>query len=320
MPSIWVGGLVPHQQYPKPFGPFNALHALLTHEQYETWLSWDNVVDAVVPREGSGPPLSANRAVKDFRFCEMIGDVRARLDRVTAGGPPVFTWGLAQDVHISAITREGGQPVDNVSYPGFDAAHASRLKRLDGCFGSFIDDLKSRGLYDDSVVILTSDHGDSLGEEGRWGHAYTLFPEVLQVPLIVHLPPRLRARFDTDLAAAAFTADITPTLYTLLGHETTQPGPMFGEPLMWPAGSPPRARRSDGALVASSYGSVYGWVSDDGRQLYVSDGVSLRDYRYELDGSPAGRALAVGAADRRAGQAAIKDALSALARFYKLEL
>jgi hypothetical protein len=72
--------------------------------------------------------------------------------------------------------------------------------------------------------------------------------------------------------------------------------------------------------VASSYGSVYGWVSDDGRQLYVSDGVSLRDYRYELDGSPAGRALGVSPADRRAGQTAIKDALSALARFYKLEL
>ena len=114
---IWVGGLVPHQQYPKPFGPFNALHALLMHERYETWLSWDNVVDAVVPHEGSGPALSTNRAVKDFRFCEMIGDVRARLDRITPGGPPVFTWGLPQDVHISAITREGGQPIDQQPTP-----------------------------------------------------------------------------------------------------------------------------------------------------------------------------------------------------------
>jgi hypothetical protein len=320
VPSIWVGGLVPHQQYPKPYGPFNALHALLAHEQYETWLSWDNVVDAVVPREGSGPPLSANRAVKDFRFCEMIGDVRARLDRVSPGGPPVFTWGLAQDVHISAITREGGQPIDAAGYTGFDAAHASRLTRLDGCFGAFVDDLKSRGLYDDSIVIVTSDHGDSLGEEGRWGHAYTLFPEVLQVPLIVHLPTRLRERFDADVSAAAFTADITPTLYALLGHQTTQPGPMFGEALVWPKGARPTNRRSDGVLVASSYGSVYGWITDDGRELYVSDGVSLRDYRYQLDGSPTGRALAVDGEERRAGQEAIKEALAGLARFYRLEL
>lgn len=320
VPSIWVGGLVPHQQYPKPYGPFNALHALLAHEQYETWLSWDNVVDAVVPREGAGPPLSTNRAVKDFRFCEMIDDVRGRLDRLSTGGPPVFTWGLPQDVHVSAITREGSQPIDQDPYPGFDAAHASRLKRLDGCFGAFVDDLKARGLYDDSVIILTSDHGDSLGEEGRWGHAYTLFPEVLQIPLIVHLPPRLRDRFDADLAAASFTADLTPTLYALLGHQTTQPGPMFGEPLVWPRGTPRPPRSSDGALVASSYGSVYGWISDDGRRLYVSDGVSLRDYLYELDGSQTGRALSVTADDRRTGQAAVKAALTDLARFYKLEL
>jgi hypothetical protein len=319
VPSMWVGGLVPHQQYPNPFAPFNALHALLAHEQYETWLSWDNVVDAVVPREGSGPALSTNRAVKDFRYCEMVGDIRARLDRLRPGGPPVFTWGLSQDVHVSAITREGGQPIDDAPYPGFNPPQASRLKRLDGCFGAFIDDLKARQLYDDSIIILTSDHGDSLGEEGRWGHAYTLFPEVLQVPLIVHLPPRLRERFETNLAAPAFTADITPTLYALLGHQTTPPGPMFGEPLVWPRGAAPRGRASDGSLVASSYGSVYGWISDNGRQLYVADGVSLRDYRYDLDGTPTGRALPISDAERRAGQAAIKGALADLARFYKLD-
>jgi arylsulfatase A-like enzyme len=273
-----------------------------------------------VPREGSGPALSANRAVKDFRLCEMLGDIRTRLDRLEPGGPPVFTWGLAQDVHVSAITREGGRAIDEGTYEGFNPPQASRLKRLDGCFGAFIDDLKARQLYDDSIVILTSDHGDSLGEEGRWGHAYTLFPEVLQVPLIVHLPTQLAARFETDLSAPAFTADLTPTLYTLLGHQTTQPGPMFGEPLVWPRGTAPRVRANDGTLVASSYGSVYGWITDHGNELYVADGVSLRDYRYHLDGTQTGRALPIGTGERRAGQAAITNALTELARFYKLNL
>jgi hypothetical protein len=320
VPSMWVGGMVPHQQYPKPYAPFNALNALLLNEGYATWLSWDNIVEAVVPREGSGPPLSTNRAVKDFRFCEMIGDVRARLDGVTPGGPPVFTWGLAQDIHVSAITREGGGAIDNDAYPGFNPPHASRLKRVDACFGAFIDDLKARRLYDDSIVILTADHGDSLGEEGRWGHAYTLFPEILQIPLVVHLPAQLRERFETDLAAPVYTADLTPTLYALLGYDTAPPGPMFGKSMVWPKGTAPPRSTSEGALVASSYGSVYGWVSDNGRRLYVSDGVSLRDYLYELDGSPTGRALPLGADDRRAGQEAVKRALTELARFYRLEL
>jgi hypothetical protein len=318
VPSIWVGGMVPHQQYPKPYAPFNALHALLQHERYQTWISWDNVVDAVVPREGAGPALSTNRAVKDFRFCEMIGDVRSRLDQVTPGGPPVFTWGLPQDIHISAINREGGGAVDAGPYDGFHAPYASRLARLDACFGAFIDDLKARNLYDSSVVILTSDHGDSLGEEGRWGHAYTLFPEVLQVPLIMHVPPALAARMDTDPGAVAYTADITPTLYALLGHQVTPPAPQFGAPLFWPKGAERPVRAEEGALIASSYGSVYGWLTDNGRALYVSDGVSLRDYRYALDGSPAGRPLTVSTADRQASQSALRGALANLARFYHI--
>ncbi len=317
VPSIWVGGMVPHKQYPTPFGPFNALYALLMDQQYTPWLSWDNVVDVIVPREGTGPRLSANRAVKDFRFCEMVGDIRDRLGELTPGGPPVFTWGLAQDVHISAMTREGGGVVDDQPYPGFHPPYASRVRRLDGCFGAFVDDLKARGLYDHSIIIFTADHGDSLGEEGRWGHAYTLFPEILQVPLIVHLPRAMRERFETDTTAPAFTADVTPTLYALLGHKTTPPSPAFGQPLFWPKGEARQPRASDGVLVASSYGSVYGWLNDNGRQLYVSDGVSLRDYRYELDGSPTGRALPVTPDDRREGQNAIREAIGEVASFYR---
>ncbi|MCC7179548.1 MAG: sulfatase-like hydrolase/transferase [Acidobacteria bacterium] len=317
VPSIWVGGMVPHKQYPTPFGPFNALYALLMDQHYTPWLSWDNVVDVIVPREGTGPRLSANRAVKDFRFCEMVGDIRSRLDQLTPGGPPVFTWGLAQDVHISAITREGGGVVDDDPYPGFHPPYASRVRRVDACFGAFVDDLKARGLYDHSIIIFTADHGDSLGEEGRWGHAYTLFPEILQIPLIIHLPRAMRERFETDTTGVAFTADLTPTLYALLGYETTPPSPAFGQPLFWPRGQARPPRASSGALIASSYGSVYGWLDDNGRQLYVSDGVSLRDYRYELDGTPTGRALPVTPEDRRVGQKSIRAAIGEVASFYR---
>jgi arylsulfatase A-like enzyme len=139
------------------------------------------------------------------------------------------------------------------------------------------------------------------------------------VPLIVHLPAALAERYAGDPAAPAYTADITPTLYALLGHDTTAPGRSFGTPLFWPKGGRRPARTADGALVASSYGSVYGWLGEDARRLYVSDGVSLRDYRYELDGSPTGRALPVGPDDRRRGQAAVREALADIARFYKIE-
>ena len=132
------------------------------------------------------------------------------LPDVIRDGRPAFVFTQPQDVHLAnvAIDREH-RPPD--AYAGFYQPYAARLERLDGCFGSFIKYLKDAGLYDNSVIVLTSDHGDSLGDEGRWGHSYTVFPEVMRVPLIVHVPEELRSGFTVDTDTVAFTTDITPT-------------------------------------------------------------------------------------------------------------
>jgi arylsulfatase A-like enzyme len=226
----------------------------------------------------------------------------------------VFAWSLPQDIHVAVLNREGNAAVDAARYDGFHAPYASRIRRFDACFGAFIDDLKTRRLYDDSVVILTSDHGDSLGEEGRWGHAYTIYPEVLQVPLVVHLPAWARDRVEADPAELAFTTDITPTLYVLLGHTPSELAPIFGRSLVRPPGTPSPAREPFG-LVASSYGSVYGWVGAGGEDLYIADGVALRDYSYRLDGSPTGVSTPVTTAARVAGQRAIRAGIRAIADY-----
>src|SRR4029077_9358464 len=126
------------------------------------------------------------------------------------------SYSLPQDVHMSNWFQV---PVpEAASYPGFFAPVAAQIRHLDICFGNFIADLKARGIYDHSIVILTSDHGDSLGEEGRWGHAYTLFPEVMRIPLIVHLPSAVAGSVSVDPNAVSFSADISPTLHVLLGY------------------------------------------------------------------------------------------------------
>ncbi len=316
VPSIWVGGMVLHKQYVTPFAPMNTLHALLAHHDYRRWISMDNIVEVVMPRDGSLAPLDERRGVGDFRFCSTIDELRGRLDRLTPGGPPTFVWSLPQDLHVAVLTREGKDAVDEGDYDGFYPPYASRVRRFDGCFGGFVDDLKRRGLYDQSVIVLTSDHGDSLGEEGRWGHAYTIYPEVLQVPLLVRVPPALAERFEASPEALAFTTDITPTLHALLGHDVRPPSPVFGRPLFRPRGTPVPPAQTFG-LVASSYGSVYGWIGADGGDLYIADGVGLRDYQYRLDGSPTGVSVAVSAAGRAAGQRAIRQGIQAIAEVYK---
>jgi hypothetical protein len=316
VPSLWVGGLVLHKQYVTPFAPMNALAKLLEHERYQQWIGMDNILDVILPPTPRRTPLDAGIQVADFRFCRTLGEIRARLGGLAAGGPPAFVYSLPQDVHVSAITREGATPVDTASYGAFYAPYASRVRRLDACFGEFVDDLKTRGLFDRSIVVVTADHGDSLGEQGRMGHAYTIFPEIVQVPLIVHLPSDLRVTLRADTSSPAFTIDLTPTLYALLGQPPQPPAAFFGRPLFRKEGMPPPPRSIEPEVLASSYGSVYGALFDDARRLYIFDGIALREYSYAIDGTGAGRELAVSDDDRSRGQRAIRSTVEAIAKFY----
>jgi arylsulfatase A-like enzyme len=118
----------------------------------------------------------------------------------------------------------------------------------------------------------------------------------------------------TDPSAPAFTTDLTPTLYALLGHEPRPPTAFFGHPLFRKASEPAPPRSTDPQVVASSYGSVYGALLDDARNLYIFDGVAMREYAYALDGTGAGRMTAITEEDRVRGQHAIRETVEGIAR------
>jgi hypothetical protein len=153
IPSLWVGAPILHKQYVTPFPPMNSLAKLLAHERYTQWIGMDNIMDVILPASDRRERLDSNLAVKDFRLCQTLTDIRSRL----ANGPPaapVFVYSLPQDVHVSVVTREGGKPVDDRNYGGFYAPVASRVARLDACLGAFVDDLQVRGLYEQSIAMI----------------------------------------------------------------------------------------------------------------------------------------------------------------------
>lgn len=317
IPSIWIGGALLHKQYVTPFAPMNALAKLLVHERYTQWLSMDNILDVIVPPTAAVDALDRGVPVKDFRFCRTADEIRSRLRAHVAGAAPVFAYSLPQDIHVSVISREGAQSIDGGSYDGFYAPVASRVRRLDACFNTFIADLKASGIYDNSVIILTADHGDSLGEDGRMGHAYTLFPEIVRVPLIVHVPAGLRDRYSWDTRRASFTTDITPTLYRLLGHDATSPGEFYGESLARLPGT--GAAQSRSRMVAASYGSVYGAVLEDGTRLYVADAIERREWAFSLgEGATTGGTIEVTSGLRREAAQVIEHTVHSIARAYRL--
>jgi arylsulfatase A-like enzyme len=179
-----------------------------------------------------------------------------------------------------------------------------------------VSDLKARGLYEESILIITSDHGDSLGEEGRMGHAYSLHPEVVRVPLIVHVPAALRSQWSWDEDRPAFTTDLTPTLYRLLGHDTRAPAEFFGESLAHPAGVTPQPPAD--RMIAASYGAVYGALLDGGRRYYVFDAIAMRELAFEIgsDAAP-GTAIPVTGEMQQRGLAVIRRTVDDISRFYR---
>jgi len=79
---------------------------------------------------------------------------------------------------------------------GSDAAELAHIEALydgevayeDAVFGRFIDLLKFLGVYDTSMVIFLSDHGEEFYEHGGFDHGRTLYEELTHVPLIIHYP------------------------------------------------------------------------------------------------------------------------------------
>jgi arylsulfatase A-like enzyme len=71
--------------------------------------------------------------------------------------------------------------------------YASEVAAADRSIGRLLDGLAERGLADDALVVVTSDHGEELLERGWIGHSVTLFDELVRVPLVVRMPESLRA-------------------------------------------------------------------------------------------------------------------------------
>src|SRR5690606_13957543 len=83
--------------------------------------------------------------------------------------------------------------------------------------GRILDSLEAQGRLDDTLVIVTSDHGEALGEQGRIGHGAFLLDAVVDVPLIMRHPPSLPAGVVVDDPTAVI--DVFPTVAAITGVE-----------------------------------------------------------------------------------------------------
>jgi len=315
-PSIWAGAMLLHEQYVTPFYPMNSLQKLLETDAYRCFIMNDYILKVVLRPPKGTAELDSDIPGRRFDFCQTLNDLEERISQEKSSTAPIFAYAQPQNIHVFVVNSEGQSVPPGETYPGFYAPVAARLRQMDLCWGEFIQFMKSRGLYDNSIIILTSDHGDLLGEAGMWGHGYAIFKEIMRIPLIIHLPPALRSRLSFDPRQVAFLTDLTPSLYYILGHRPIVRNEIFGRPLFTETGAEAAQYLRDSYLVASSYGPVYGILGDNGRSLYIVNAESDKDYFFHLPDDPTDTSRPVTAPLREANQELIRKDITAIDHFY----
>jgi len=107
-----------------------------------------------------------------------------------------------------------------------DNLYAGEIAYTDHYIARVIEKLKSLAIFDSSLIIITSDHGEMLGDHGEDEHGYFIYQSALKVPLIFKLPGCHKPQRIKDPVGLV---DIAPTVCSLLGIDP--PGPLHGRDL-----------------------------------------------------------------------------------------
>jgi arylsulfatase A-like enzyme len=90
------------------------------------------------------------------------------------------------------------------------------LTELDDLFAHLLESLEARGQLENTAIILTSDHGEHLGEQHMLDHQFSLYAPVINVPLVIRYPARIEPGRD---ARPVMNFDIFPTVLDLAAVE-----------------------------------------------------------------------------------------------------
>jgi arylsulfatase A-like enzyme len=109
------------------------------------------------------------------------------------------------------------------------------VKYSDDCLGRLIAALEQRGLANNTLIVVTSDHGESLGQHSLMTHGRALYWELIHVPLVISYPGHIPA--GVRLAQPVTNAALPATIQELLGSSHA---PFPGPPLnaFWAVGQP----------------------------------------------------------------------------------
>ena len=163
----------------------------------------------------------------------------------------------------------------------YTQAYHACISFIDAQIGLLLDALKRNKLWENTIVILISDHGYHLGEHYMWGKV-SLFEECARVPMIVRVPGRTRE--GTSSSGLIELVDLYPTLSELCGLKA--PAHLQGKSFTALLDDPSGAGRETAYTVVSR-GTELGRSIRTSRWRYAEWGSSSAAELYDLEKDPA---------------------------------
>ncbi len=138
------------------------------------------------------------------------------------GENPFFAWVHLYDPHAPYAAPEPyGSRFAAEPYDG-------EVAYTDSLIGELLDALDAAGVADDTIVLVTADHGEALGDHGEPGHGLFLYDSTILVPLMMRLPDRFGSGL--EIPAQVRLTDVAPSLLELAGLDV--PDTFVGESLV----------------------------------------------------------------------------------------
>lgn len=100
----------------------------------------------------------------------------------------------------------------------------SEISYLDSQIGEVMSFLERTGLLDETIVIVTSDHGENFGEDGLIEHQFCLYDTLLRVPLVVRHPARLKRKTVEKMVSTVFLRRTIMAMIGLSGRQGSEHG------------------------------------------------------------------------------------------------